>query len=176
MKHYTGTKEEIEKKCKEALGKEVVEIIEKYMKMPHSDSQLISVLHKVQEKFRYLASDKLEAVAYLMEIPAAKVSGVASFYHFFHLEPRGKYIISVCLGTACHVKGADKIVEKLQEELGIKLGETTTDGLFTLEGTRCIGTCALAPVIKVGDDVHAQVTPDQIPKILEAYFKEHNSS
>lgn len=170
MNYFTGTKEEIEKKSKEVLTDEIVQFIDNAMKQEYSDSMLIAVLHKVQEKFRYLEKEKLQAVAYLMNIPMAKVSGVSTFYHFFHVKPRGKYVISVCLGTACHVKGADKLVEKLQEELGIKLGETTTDHLFTLEGERCIGTCALAPVIKIGDKVYPHVTPDQIPKILEEYF------
>ena len=170
MEHFTGTKEEIEKKCKEALTKEIAEFIENTKKQPHSDSMLIGVLHKVQEHFRYLSNEKLEAVAYLMNIPATKVSGVASFYHFFHLKPRGKYVISVCLGTACHVKGSDKILQKIEEQLGIKVGETTNDNLFTLEGERCIGTCALAPVIKIEDKIYPQVTVDQIPEILEEYF------
>lgn len=170
MKHFTGTKEEIEKQAKEVLTNEIVQFIENAMKQPHNESMLIAVLHKVQEKFKYLSQDKLEAIAYLMNIPATKVSGVATFYHFFHVKPRGKYVISVCLGTACHVKGADKVVEKLEEELGIKIGETTKDHLFTLGAERCIGTCALAPVIKIGEKVYPQVTPDQIPKILEEYF------
>lgn len=170
MKHFTGTKIAIEKKCKDSLNKEIVEFIDDVIKKPNSDSMLIAVLHKVQEKFGYLSNEKLEAVAYLMNIPATKVSGVASFYHFFRLKPQGKYVISVCLGTACHVKGADKIVKKIEEELGIKVGETTKDNLFTLEGERCIGTCALAPVIKIGDRVYPQVTPDQIPTILAEYF------
>ena len=171
MNHFTGTKEEIKNKCKEALTKEIADYIEEVLQKPHSESKIIAVLHKVQAEFNYLSQEKLRAVAYLMNIPAAKISGLASFYHFFHLKPRGKYVISVCTGTACHVKGADKLIEKLEEELGIKLGETTTDGLFTLEGARCIGTCALAPVIKIGSEVYPQVTADQIPKILEVYFK-----
>ena len=174
MKHFTGTKEEIIEQSKKELGDDIVKYIEESLREPHSDSKLIAVLQKVQNKFNYLPSEKLQAVAYLMNIPAAKVSGVASFYHLFHLKPRGKYIISVCMGTACHVKGADKVIQKIEEELGIKVGETTTDNLFTLESTRCLGTCALAPVVKVGDDVHPQVTPDQVPKILETYFNKHN--
>ena len=170
MKHFTGSKEEIEKKCKEELTEEIIELIENANKQKYRESLLISVLHKVQGHFRFLSNKRLEAVAYLMNIPSSKVSGVASFYHFFHLKPRGKYVIGICLGTACHVKGADKLVEKLQEELGIKLGETTSDNLFTLEGERCIGTCALAPVVKVDDKIYPQVTPDQIPKLLEEYF------
>lgn len=173
---FTGTKEEIMKKCREELPEDIVSFIEKCMEKPHSESMLIAVLHKLQDKFGFLAREKLQAVAYLMNIPVARISGVASFYHYFSLKAPGKYIISVCLGTACHVKGSDKILERIQQELGIKIGETTSDGLFTLEGARCLGTCALAPVVKIGDDVHPKVTPAQIPKILETYFKKDKKS
>jgi len=170
MKHLTGSKEEILKKCEKELTPEIVEAIKKTDEDKHSESFLIAILHKVQNTFGYLSKEKLEAVAYLMNIPLSKVSGVATFYHLFQMEKSGKYIISICLGTACHVKGADKVAAKLEQELGIKIGETTKDGLFTLEGTRCLGTCALAPVIKIGDKVYPKVTPDEIPKILSTYF------
>lgn len=176
MKHFTGSKEEILKKCEKALSPEIVAEIEKTKKCDHSESFLISILHKVQETFGYLPLDKLEAVAYLMEIPTSKVSGVATFYHYFKLEPSGKYVISICLGTACHVKGADLVAKRLEQELGIKIGETTKDGLFTLDGTRCLGTCALAPVIKIEQTVYPKITPDEIPKILAKYFAEHKKS
>ena len=106
-----------------------------------------------------------------MQVPAAKVAGVASFYHFFRLQPRGRFIINVCLGTACYVKGADRVARKLIEELGITWGETSKDGIFTLEQARCLGTCGLAPVVMIGEEVHGQVTPDQVPGILEKYLR-----
>jgi len=134
------------------------------------ESQLIAVLHKVQAEFGYLAEAHLDAVAQLLRVPAAKVAGVASFYHYFRLSPRGKFVINVCLGTACYVKGADRVAQKLMDELGIAFGETSADGVFTLEAARCLGTCGLAPVLMVGDDVHPQVTPDQVPLILEKYL------
>ena len=124
----------------------------------------------LQDEFGYISQDKIQAISYLMNIPAAKVFGVVSFYHYFNLKPSGKYVIHVCLGTACHVKGADKIVQKIKEELGIKLGETTKDGLFTLVSSRCFGTCALAPILKIGEDIYPRVISNQIPKILEKYF------
>jgi NADH:ubiquinone oxidoreductase subunit E len=170
MSHFTGTKEEIKKKCEQVLTKEIVDFINGTLKEPHHESMLISVLHKVQEKFKFLTPEKLQAVAYLMNVPAAKVSGVATFYHYFHFKDQGKYVISICLGTACHVKGSDELVERFERELGIKLGETTIDKLFTLQGERCLGICALAPVIKIQDKVYSQVTPDQVPKILEEYL------
>jgi NADH:ubiquinone oxidoreductase subunit E len=98
------------------------------------------------------------------------VAGVASFYHFFRLQPRGRFMINVCLGTACYVKGADRVAQKLMDELGIQWGETTKDGVFTLEGSRCLGTCGLAPVLMIDNEVHANVTPDQIPVILQKYL------
>jgi len=99
------------------------------------------------------------------------VSGVASFYHFFRLTPRGKFVIHVCMGTACYVKGADRVAQKFMEELGISWGETSKDHVFTLEGSRCLGTCGLAPVVMIGDDVHGNVTPDQVPIILDTYLR-----
>ncbi len=162
---------EIESACRQTLPEDIVEFIDDCRDKPHFESQLISVLHKVQAQFGYLSKDKLNAVAQLMQIPAAKVSGVATFYHYFNLTPRGKFVISVCMGTACYVKGAEEVVEKIREELGVNYGQTTADGLFTLEESRCIGACGLAPVLTVNNDVHAKVTPDQIPQLIEHYIK-----
>jgi NADH:ubiquinone oxidoreductase subunit E len=105
-----------------------------------------------------------------MQIPLAKVTGVATFYHYFRLQPRGKYLINVCLGTACYVKGAEKVAQKLSDELGIHFGETSKDGIFSLESTRCVGTCGLAPVVMIGDEVHGPLTPGQVPALLESYL------
>ncbi len=167
---------DVYEQSKKELPEDIVHFIEKCMKEEHPDSMLIAVLHKIQDRFGFLAREKLEAVSQLMRIPAAKVSGVASFYHYFHLTPRGKYVISVCTGTACFVKGAGKIIQKLEEELGIKCGETTKDGLFTLEEARCLGACALAPVVKIGSEMHPQVTPDKIPALLEVYFQKEKAN
>lgn len=171
---FTGTKEEIKKKAEKTLGKEITVFIEKCLQDEHPDSLLIAVLHKVQGEFGYLFEESMDAVSVLMQIPTAKISGVATFYHFFNLKKKGKYVISVCMGTACHVKGADKVLKKIKEELGINVGETTKDGLFTIEEARCLGICALAPVLKINNDVHPRVTVDQIPKILESYFQKEN--
>jgi len=128
------------------------------------------VLHEVQARFGYLDGAHLDAVAQLMQLPAAKVSGVASFYHFFRLKPRGRCMINVCLGTACYVKGAERVAQKLMDELGITWAETSSDGMFTLEASRCLGTCGLAPVVMVDDQVHGNVTLDEVPIILERYL------
>lgn len=165
--------------CDEAhniLPEELVQFIDKCLKEEHPSSQLIAVLHKAQDHFGYLSIQTMDAVAYLMQIPAAKVSGVASFYHYFRLKPCGKFVISICLGTACYVNGAEAILNKFKEELGIEEGETTTDGVFTLEISRCLGTCALAPVVKIGNDIHAQMTADKVPAVIEDYITRAKNS
>ncbi len=163
---------EVEARAKAALTPEIVAFIDERRAGPEPQSNLIQVLHMVQAHFGYLDRSHMDAVAQLMQIPAAKVSGVATFYHYFRLRPAGRYIIRVCLGTACYVKGADRIVERLKEELGIDFGETSKDGLFSLEPSRCLGTCGLAPVIMIGDNVHGPLTPDQVPVLLAKYIEE----
>ncbi len=161
---------EVEASCRRILGDRLCQFIDQVKKDPRPESHLIAVLHQVQAEFGYLGTSQLDAVAQLMQIPAAKVSGVASFYHYFRLEPRGRFVVNICFGTACYVKGADRVAEKFKTELGVNLGETSKDGMFTVEACRCLGMCALAPVITVGDDVWAQVTPDRVPSILEGYI------
>ncbi len=175
MSTCTDNWEQVEAAARLVLGDEIAARIETYRNQPHSESQLIAVLHRVQSQFGYLAATHLDAVAQLMQIPAAKVAGVASFYHFFRLKPRGKFMINVCLGTACYVKGADRVAQKVIDELGIAWGETSKDGVFTLEGSRCLGTCGLAPVVMIDDQVHGEVTPDQVPALLEKYLKKARS-
>jgi NADH-quinone oxidoreductase E subunit len=167
----TDNREKVMKSSRAALPDSAVAFIEQCMREPYPNSQLISVLHKVQEHYGHLGRAQLDAVAQLMQIPAAKVTGVATFYHFFRLTPQGRFRINVCMGTACYVKGADRIVEKLKDELGINFGETTKDGLFSLEESRCLGTCGLAPVLMVGDRIYGQMTPDRIPALIEEYVK-----
>jgi len=159
--------EQVQAASREALTPEIVQFIETCRSQPHPSSRLIAVLHKVQEHFGYLAPEKLDAVAQLLRVPTAKVAGVATFYHYFRLQPRGKFMINVCMGTACYVKGADKVADKFREELGIDFGQTTTDGLFSLNSALCLGTCGLAPVVMINDNVHPRVTADQVPALLE---------
>lgn len=169
MSRATDNWDEVQSRGKAVLTEPIARYIQECRGGPQPASQLISVLHKVQAHFGYLGEEHLDAVAQLLQVPAAKVAGVASFYHFFRLQPRGQFLISVCLGTACYVKGADAVAKRLEEELGIKFGETSKDGVFSLEAARCLGTCGLAPVVMVGDTVHGQVTPDQVPVILKKY-------
>jgi NADH:ubiquinone oxidoreductase subunit E len=167
---------EIEAKSKDALSPEIVGFMEAHRGGPEAKSHLIQVLHMVQGQFGWLSPERIDAVAQLMQVPAARVSGVATFYHYFRLRPRGKFLIRVCLGTACYVKAAERVAQKLKEELGIDYGETTTDAVFSLEASRCLGTCGLAPVIMIEDEVHGPITPDQIPAILEKYMQKAKTS
>lgn len=169
-RNQTDNWKEVRKRSILALPKEVVKLIREVKKSDaRPKSQLITVLHRLQSIEGHLGPDQLQAVAQLMGVPAAKVTGVAGFYHFFRLLPRGRFLVSVCMGTACYVKGAEDVQKKLSEELGIQEGETTEDGLFSLQGSRCVGTCGLAPVVMVNDEVHAKVTPSQVPALVERY-------
>jgi NADH:ubiquinone oxidoreductase subunit E len=170
MSTTTDNWQQVEAAARATLGEAIAGHIDQCRQSPQPASHLISVLHKVQAQFGHLGPEQLDAVAQLLQVPVAKVAGVASFYHFFRLQPRGRYMINVCLGTACYVKGADRVAQKLMDELGIQWGETTKDGVFTLEGSRCLGTCGLAPVLMIDNEVHANVTPDQVPVILQKYL------
>ncbi len=130
---------------------------------------LIPVLQKAQEIYGYLPYEVQRMVANGLNIPLQEVYGVATFYSFFSLNPKGKYKISVCLGTACYVKGSGDIFKKLLEKLGVEDGGCTADGKFSVEACRCIGACGLAPVLTVNDDVYGRLTVDDIDGILEKY-------
>jgi NADH:ubiquinone oxidoreductase subunit E len=151
------------------LPRTVVEHIEKIESLPHSESHIISTLHKLQESMGFLGTAQLDAVAQLMQIPAAKVTGIATFYHSFRLKKTGRFIISLCMGTACYVKGASPVAKAFASELGIKIGETTPDGLFTIEKTRCLGVCSLAPCVMINNEIHAHLTTEAIPQLIESY-------
>jgi len=130
---------------------------------------LISTLHYAQELFDYLPTEVQLFVSRKLGIPAAKVYGVVSFYSFFTTKPRGKYKINVCLGTACFVKGSEKLFDELKNQLGIAEGEVTPDGLFSLHPVRCIGTCGLAPAIMINGEVFGRLTIADIPRIINTY-------
>lgn len=130
---------------------------------------LIPVLQECQNIYGYLPKDAMEYISRELKVPFSEIYGVATFYAQFHLKPRGKNIVRVCLGTACHVRGGAKIFERVQKELGIGDGETTEDLRYTIESVACIGACGLAPVIMVNDETHGRLTPDQIPAILAQY-------
>lgn len=130
---------------------------------------LVPLLHEAQEIFGYLPEEVQRRVADGLGLPLSEVYGVATFYSLFSLKPRGKHKIGICLGTACYVRGAGAILAELEKELAIKVNDTTADGKFTLEITRCIGACGLAPVMTVDEDVFGRLTPDRIKEILARY-------
>ena len=145
--------------------------IAQYTDKEDGNSYLIAVLHKAQELYGYLSRETMEFISEEMRIPASHIWGVATFYHYFNLTPRGKYTISVCLGTACYVKGAGDIMEALKEELDIKEGETTKDMMFTLQEARCLGACGLAPVIMINGKIHGDLTPKKVVEVIKEYKK-----
>lgn len=130
---------------------------------------LIPILQEVQSLYNYLPKDVLEYVAEKTGVPISEIYGVVTFYSLFHLNPRGRNIIRVCQGTACHVRGGKLILQALEKELGIKAGHTTEDLRYTLETVACIGACGLAPVMQINDDTHGRLTPDKLPAILKRY-------
>ena len=171
----TDNWEEVKATSLRILPPHIVEFIEKNAKTEHPESNLIATLHMVQAHFGFLGQTQMHAVAQLAQIPYATVTGVATFYHYFRLQPRGKHVINVCLGTACYVKGADKLIARLSDDLGVHLGETTKDQMFSLESARCLGTCGLAPVMMVGEQVYGPVTPAEASRILDKYLKEEKA-
>ena len=130
---------------------------------------LIPVLQGAQDVYGYLPVDVMEAIADNLNVPISQVYGVVTFYAQFHLEPRGKHIIRTCQGTACHVRGAGRILTALKDNLGVEAGKTTADLQFTLETVACIGCCSLAPVMMIDEDPHARLKPSGIAKIIEQY-------
>ncbi|MBN1256944.1 MAG: NAD(P)H-dependent oxidoreductase subunit E [Planctomycetes bacterium] len=150
---------------------ELREFIATILKSDYGDSNLISVLHKTQELFGYLPREVMDEIAQRMSLPTAHIWGVATFYHYFNLTAPGKYVISICLGTACYVKGAAEILTVIEQELGIKVGETTEDKLFSLQPARCLGACGLAPVVMINDKIYGDLTTVKIKKLIMDFRK-----
>lgn len=136
-------------------------------KYPKSNSSLMQVLQESQKQFGCVPIEMQKLIGSYMNISTAKINGVVSFYSMFSMEPNGKYSVGVCLGTACYIKGGERLLERFQEQLGIKLGETTEDELFSLVPTRCVGFCSKAPVVVVNEDIHEKVSSDDVPKIIK---------
>jgi len=142
------------------------EVFQKYQAIKDN---LIQILNEVQEHYGYVPMNAQKAISEYLNVPMAEIYGVVTFYSRFTLKPKGKYNIAVCLGTACYVKGSEKVLERLKEKLGIDVGQTTPDGKFSIEATRCIGACGLAPVFTVNDEVYGNATPELMDKVLEEY-------
>ena len=141
--------------------------LEEFIKDGNDDeSSLIAVLHRAQNLYGYLGREVQEYIAERLNIPESKVYGVITFYSYFSTEPKGKYVISICTGTACFVRGANDILEDFKKVLGVKEGETTKDGLFTVDTLRCVGSCAIAPVVLVNDKVYGHFTKSQVNELI----------
>jgi len=157
-------------RIKVELRKDQVEKIKDICKsFDNNDGELINVLHKVQGTFGYLPAEVQEVVAQELNVPVAKIYGVVTFYSYFTMLPKGKHPISVCTGTACYVRGAEKVLEEFKKELQINVGETTSDGKFSISCLRCVGACGLAPVVMVGDKTYGRVSPEMIKEIIAEY-------
>ncbi len=152
-----------------ALKREII----RYRRKP---GPLIQVLHRAQEIFGYLPPEVQFFVAKELNVPLSSVYGVVTFYNFFRTEPVARHIINICMGTACHVKGAANVAEALSKELGIKIGETTEDKMFTLSTARCFGACGLAPVMMINDEVYGKLTPERAVEIVKKYREEHGGA
>ncbi|MDD6390395.1 MAG: NADH-quinone oxidoreductase subunit NuoE [Firmicutes bacterium] len=151
------------------MEKNLQEIIERYK---DTEGALIPVLHEAQELYGYLPMEVQLAISKGLQIPLAEIYGVVSFYSQFSTEPKGKYRISVCLGTACYVKGAQEILQTFESRLGIEVGQCTDDGMFSIEPCRCVGACGLAPVVTINDEVYGKLVPDDVDRLIDKYMKD----
>lgn len=148
------------------VAEQVKELVRPYAGKP---TELIQALHRVQKALGYLPREAQEVTAEVLGVPPSQVHGVVTFYHFFRTYPVGKHTVRVCMGTACHVRGAERILTALEEELGIGPGETTEDGKFSLELVRCLGCCGLAPVMMVDEDVFGRLDPKRARRIVQEF-------
>ncbi|MBO5481634.1 MAG: NAD(P)H-dependent oxidoreductase subunit E [Clostridia bacterium] len=149
-----------------AAVKKIHEICDRYV---NDKTPLMMILSDIQKEYGYIPLEVQELVSERTGISVAEIYGVVTFYSFFSLTPKGKYVIGVCLGTACYVKGAQQILDKFSDIIGIKPGETSKDGLFTLDALRCIGACGIAPAVTINGKVYPKLTVDAVPKIVEEY-------
>ena len=150
----------------EAAVKKINEICDRYV---DEQTPLMMILSDIQKEYGYIPLEVQEIVSERTGVSVAEIYGVVTFYSFFSLTPKGKYVIGVCLGTACYVKGAGQIIDKFSEIIGIKPGETSEDGLFTLDALRCIGACGIAPAVTINGKVYPKLAVSDVPKIVEEY-------
>ena len=146
---------------------ELINYINEKHNRGYYNAALMSILHKAQQIYGYISDEAIDTISTNMGIPTAKIWGIVTFYHYFTLKPRGRFVVSVCLGTACYVKGSKRVLNKLKEILDIGLNETTHDGLFTIEAKYCLGCCGLAPVMMVNDKVYEKLTTKKINEIVD---------
>ena len=151
------------------LPAKAIRLIEANRGEPCCDSRLLAILNLVQDAAGYLSPEHLDAVSARTGLPLARLTALTAFYHYFRLAPRGRHLISLCLGAACHLKGANQICQRFMDDLGLPLGGTTADGAFTLEASRCLGTCDLAPVVMIDGTRHGAVTVEETPGLLDLH-------
>jgi len=168
----TQTQEQTTPASDEQKRAQIREFIAEVKEHEEPDSYLIAVLHQTQGLYGYLPTEVMDEIAQEMGIPTAHIWGVATFYHYFNLAPPGKHVISVCLGTACYVKGAAQILETVKDALKIDVGGVTDDGLFSLQPARCLGACGLAPVVMIDDKIHGELTPKKMTQLISQYRKQ----
>lgn len=152
--------------CSLTDNPKIIELDDFITEIDAKESDLILVLHRAQNLFGYLPEEIVNHISERINVPKSKIFGVLSFYSYFTTTPRGKNVINVCMGTACFVRGAEPILRELESQLRLKTGETSIDGLFTLDSLRCVGACGLAPVVMVNDKVYGRVTAKDITKII----------
>ena len=152
------------------LAEKTIEVIKEICaKFNNEEGELINVLHGVQDKLGYLPAEVQEVIAKELDMSVAKVYGVVTFYSFFTMIPQGEHPISICMGTACYVRGSEQVLTEFKRQLKIEVGQTTPDGKFSINCLRCVGACGLAPVVLVGDRVYGRVSPQQVNKIISEY-------
>ncbi len=152
------------------LAEKTIELIREIcIQFNNQETELINVLHQVQSKLGYLPAEVQEVIAKELNMSVAKVYGVVTFYSFFTMLPQGQHPISICMGTACYVRGAEKVLTEFKRQLGIEVGQTSPDGKFSLNCLRCVGACGLAPVVLVGEKVYGRVSAQQVSKIIAEY-------
>jgi NADH:ubiquinone oxidoreductase subunit E len=150
----------------ETKKEELIRFINEKQGKGYYNAALMSILHRAQGIYGYISQEAIETISKNLGIPTARIWGIVTFYHYFTLTPRGKYVISVCLGTACYVKGSKRVLDKVKDILGIDLNETTVDGLFTIEAKYCLGCCGLAPVMMINEKVYEKLTTKKIAEII----------
>lgn len=168
--HSFASSEKSKKKVKLKLSDDKISTILDICKSYNNDAgELINVLHETQSQFGYLPAEVQEVIANGLNVSTAHVYGVVTFYSYFTMIPKGRFPISICTGTACYVRGAEKVLDEFKKELNIAVGETTEDGKFSINCLRCVGACGLAPVVLVGEKVYGRVSPDGVKAILDNY-------
>ncbi len=156
--------------CKNIVVEDQFKSLDNFIEtLPDKQSNLIAVLYHAQEIFGYLPEEVQLHVARKLDIPSSKVYGLVSFYSFFTMKPRGKHVINVCMGTACYVRGGEKLLHEIENHIGIKAGQTSKDGLFSVDSLRCVGACGLAPVMIIDGKVYGRLQPPEVRDILNNY-------